>query len=1179
METGSQRVSGGSVPEHWRVWVQTVRTVLCDAVVPLLLIHLKRGQPPQIPIASLAVTLDAADGPMACIGAAAVSRVLAEVCPDSVSLQAAGVSEQHSISIRLKSVPACGQAVDRVGDDVRKPAQCAGVVARGYSMAMPMEASRSRTVADPNDKRWRKAQAGFYVNLVAVERELESRVRRMVSQLESYAAAQSASDPPCLQATSSSGIGEVVAQEELDKHPDALGSGHSDAKTSDPPRPDGDTPPKSQGVLGFLDTLTAHAQYRQQINHVEEFAARPARSVPFNDLVDTSGRPLLSAVVLQALSNHLGIHELFLHQFEALKATIGERRHLCLTTGTSSGKSLAFALPILEEFLKKPDMRALILFPTKALAQDQLSKLRRLFHAVCPALRVCTFDGDTPKAERAGLLRDCHVFLTNPDMLHYTIIAANRGWKRILENLCYVVLDEAHVYRGSFGAHAALLFRRFRRVLRHYNASPVFIACSATMSNPGPFFSRLLGLNDSLDDARVVDDDAAGRGERQFCLWNPPLLDTLDDEAPGNRAEWNARKRARFTEREGDRVAPKLPPGVGYKTRSSSYDEAAWILAEALRNHYRVVCFLQVRSMVEVVLQAACAQLEDSPDLQRRIAAYRGGYAAAERRSLEQRLFSGDLRGVVATNALELGIDIGDLDVTIHVGVPPTVASVWQQAGRAGRRGRPSVAVLVAMDAPLEQHFCRNPIDFFRRTLEARLPDVANPILLRGHLLCAAAELAPLAADDVTCWFGSPAFPVIDECQKEGRLVVQAGPRQSVAASTVLYRHNPGRGGKSAKEEVNLRDIDPIQFSVTVRGTLTPIETLDQKLAYMRLHPGAVYFHQKQAYFVEELDLAKRIAWLKPTDPKRLDFYTECREHSQIVLSGGGLARPCVLTTGPSGSPSVGPSSVVRCGGVSVHWRMYGFRKKAKVDHRLLDQIDLSFPSVEYPSQAVWMDLPGSVLQPVARDGHSVDRGGLHAIEHAMISLAPVCFDVEGSELSCQHTRRDSDPNRFLLLLFETQKGGGGSASKVYEFWERLLTRALVLIEECTCEEGCPNCIVAPRCGEYNHGLDKAAAIKIGQALGLSRNSACSHRNVSQDMTEQTGLRASSENASSCANAVGSAESSLSARGVFARRLCKSTAEESSRQVGCSGAEGGECDVPAATALRGTVTPICFDLD
>jgi len=356
---------------------------------------------------------------------------------------------------------------------------------------------------------------------------------------------------------------------------------------------------------------------------------------------------------------------------------------------------------------------------------------------------------------------------------------------------------------------------------------------------------------------------------------------------------------------------------------------------------------------------------------------------------------------------------------------------------------------------------------------------LSNSFLLRGHLLCAAAEYGPVVEDDATRWFGENVKIVLDECQREGRLHIHKGRGVAEVEGPRQFKHCQFKGQKAPKTEVSLRDIDPIQIQVMTRGSTLAIDTLDQKRAHMLVHAGAIYLNQRQTYFVEELDLKAKTAWVVPRDPKRIDYYTESREHSQIVISGGGLARSAAV--GSQGT------CVVRCGAVTAYWRMYGFRKRAKGDHRIMDQVDLTLPSVEYPTQAVWMDLPGSVLQPLAAAGHSVDRGGLHALEHAMLSLAPLCCDMEAGELSCQHTRRDSDPNRYLLMLYESQQGGAGALTKVYPQWEKLLHEAVRLMEECPCDNGCPNCIIVPLCGEYNNGLDKACALKIGHALGIGR--------------------------------------------------------------------------------------------
>lgn len=1084
---------GAALPPAWEEWARSLQSVLADALLPLFILHFRRGQR-LVPVASLAASLEAAGAcaPVPGAAAAGAAACLAEACPDFVAVRRATGGPPQSIELLLSAALEDGAETSKVS-----PATCCGIVAKGYSLAIPqLDQERVPGVLhDPQGKRWARAQGQFYVNLQDVEKEIAERKPEAFGQLVAYAKQHASEEPIPFEGERTLSLGQP-------RHAANEAGLEATAAAAEPAAPTSNTdgPP---AVLQFLDGLRGHDKYKQQICHVETYAPRPAQFVPFDALVTADGRPLLSESTIRALQAQLSIEQLFSHQHRSLQAVLGSRQHLCLTTGTSSGKSLAFALPILEDFRRDPTLCAIILFPTKALAQDQLGKLQRLFYAVCPELHVCTFDGDTPKADRPRLLKECHVFLSNPDMLHYTILANHRSWRRILENLRYVVLDEAHIYRATFGSHVALLLRRLRRVLHHYSASPTFIACSATMCNPAPFFRRLVGLDCEAVSAAgvtVVDDDTAGRGERQFCLWNPPQLEQEQLERMqrgkgGTRPSKRRRVDGKGNADGEDVLAAAMPFGGGvapsHRGRTSAFDEAAWVLAEALRKGLRTVCFLQCRSMVELVVHLTSNHLEDAPALQRRLATYRGGYTASERRRLEQQLFTGELLGVVATNALELGIDIGDLDATIHVGVPPTVASVWQQAGRAGRRGRPSVAVLVAHDAPLEQHFCRNPSEFFQRTVDTRLPDVSNAFLLRGHTLCATVEMSPLTEPEASRWLGAAATAVLQDCRREGRLVARFGGRcaknRAGAPEIEEFVHCQPRSQKSPKEEVNLRDIDPVQFQVKERGTATLLENAEQAVTFLKLYPGAIYLHQMKTFFVQELDLEARIAWVVQRDARQIDYYTECRDHSSVVLLGGGESRVAAL---PPTIALTDRSAFVKTGPVKYRWSMYGFKKKAKSDHRVLDKIDLSLPTIEYPTRAAWMDLPDSVLQPVAKDGHDVDRGGLHALEHAMIAMAPLCCDLESSELTCQHSRGETDANRFLLLLYETQKGGAGSINRVYDQFEELLRRAVRLIEACPCDDGCPNCIIAMSCGEHNHGLDKVAALKIGRALGLTADAA-----------------------------------------------------------------------------------------
>jgi len=600
--------------KSWAEWLDVLTSLVKDCLLPLFLLHCKRGQA-RLPVASITASLDAAGGkPLPGTAALAAAQLLAEATPEWLQLE-----DQPAAVVLLRP--------DGNHSKTHRPAMCAGVVAKGYSLALPDE---STTIGsrDAQSKRWKAAQQSFYADARSLERDLSSIQACILGRLQEIAEERSkqGEEPTPVHGASA---GTSV---QMQQHKEAAAAEGLD-----------------QSVLGFISAVEQHPDYRQQVCHVKHYLPRPAKFASFETLVDHGGMPLLSPEARRAL-RQMTIEELFEHQHTALRAVLGKKHHLCLTTGTSSGKSLAFALPILEAYRRDPNSKALVLFPTKALAQDQLGKLQKLFQQVCPGLGVCTFDGDTPKDDRARLLKSCHVFLTNPDMLHFTILASHARWRHVLEHLRYMVLDEAHVYRGSFGAHVALLLRRFRRVLKNYKSSPLFIACSATMCNAGDFFRKLVALEEG-EEVCVVDEDTAGRGDRQFCLWNPPLLEV--EPGQPSREEQNARKRARFGEREGGGAAPRLPPGAGYRTRGSSYDEAAWIVSQAARRGHRTVCFLQVRALVEIVLQAANKHLEDRPDLQGRIAGYRGGYAAVERRKLERRLFTGDLLCVIATNALE----------------------------------------------------------------------------------------------------------------------------------------------------------------------------------------------------------------------------------------------------------------------------------------------------------------------------------------------------------------------------------------------------------------------------------------------------------------------------------------------------------------------------------------------
>jgi DEAD/DEAH box helicase domain-containing protein len=525
----------------------------------------------------------------------------------------------------------------------------------------------------------------------------------------------------------------------------------------------------------------------EELAHLSTEPARSVRRAPLPDDLDPRVRDALAAA---------GVTELFTHQAEAWEAA-ARGEHLIVTTGTASGKTLAFNLPVLDAIARDPKLRALYLYPTKALAQDQIRSLGRLKP---PGAKPAIYDGDTPSRERWQVRRWANLILTNPDMLHVGVLPHHDRWGDVLSNLRYVVVDEAHVYRGVFGSHVANVLRRLRRLARIYGADPQFLFASATIANPGELAQRLLGV-----DAAVIDVDAAPKAERTIALWNPPLT----DEELGLRA--------------------------------SALGEAARLMAALVERGVRTLCFAKSRKAAELVHRFTAQRLGDST----RLSPYRAGYTPAQRREIERRLVEGDLLGVSTTNALELGIDVGLLDCVICVGFPGTVASLRQQWGRAGRTGR-GLAVLVASEDALDQFFMREPEALLDRRVEAAILDHANPRVLDGHVRAAAFE-APLDGGDAET-LGPAALE---------RAALLPDLRHTPSGYVWAGRDYPaGRFG--------LRSSTPEPFSVVDATTGSLLGLVERERAYSTVHGGAVYLHLGEAYRVLDLNLQARAALVEP---------------------------------------------------------------------------------------------------------------------------------------------------------------------------------------------------------------------------------------------------------------------------------------------------------------------------
>ncbi len=756
-------------------------------------------------------------------------------------------------------------------------------------------------------------------------------------------------------------------------------------------------------IAEFLDRLRAHPEYAGQIEHLEII---PPRAAEYGELE----RPLPPA--LNAALARQGVRRLYVHQAAAVNAARAGQ-DVMVATGTASGKTLCYNLPVLEAALADPLARALYLFPTKALAQDQMRALEAL--AGGAELRGVTYgpyDGDTPEAVRARSRRRTHIVLSNPDMLSVGILPNHPSWAAFFRHLRYVVVDEAHVYRGILGSHVADVLRRLRRVCALYGADPRFVLCSATIANPGEHAARLIGRP-----VTVVAEDGAPAAVRRFALWNPPMA----DRASG--------------------------------TRRSVNGEASWLLCRMAEAEVRNITFVRARKTAELVLLYAREALRrEHPELAERIAAYRGGYLAEERREIERQLFSGELLGVTATNALELGIDVGHLDATVLVGYPGTIAGTRQQAGRAGRSGREALAVLIGQDNPLDQYFMRHPAELFGRSPEHALIDPGNEYVLRDHLLCAAYE-APLTAADAAL-FGPGYAEAVDDLAEEGLLEERGG--------RTYYR-----GPDYPAQGVNLRGTAgaPILLMDESRGNAL-LEEVDAATALFRIHPGAIYLHRGESYRITGLDLAANAAWARPVE---VDYYTQPRELNDVQIVRSYEARQL-------------PATDLFFGRVRASQRVIGFQRKQRFSETLLGEEPLDLPPTEFETQALWFEVPAAIAAGVAAAGLDFG-GGLHAVEHACIGLLPLFAMCDRNDIGGLSTPRHADTDRPQIFIYDGYPGGVGIARQGFERIVALWRRTLAAVRDCPCEAGCPSCIQSPKCGNNNEPLDKAAAVLILERL------------------------------------------------------------------------------------------------
>lgn len=754
-------------------------------------------------------------------------------------------------------------------------------------------------------------------------------------------------------------------------------------------------------ISHLLNEIKASSRYENQIVHIEETPVKDAVYAPLE----------LEAQVKAALSG-IGIEAMYSHQAEAIEK-VREGKNLVLCTSTASGKSLTYMVPVFEAILKDSETTALYISPLNALVNDQLKASLEFEGALSSGAGIARYTGALT-ADQKRKIREgrTNIVFTNPEMVHMSFLAWHHLWRRFFSNLKFIVVDESHYYRGVIGSNMANVLRRLLRIAEYYGASPQFICCSATIGNPKEHTETLIGR-----EVEVIENNGSSQGPQKFIFWNPPLY--LN--------------------------------GRGSTVRKNSFSETSALFTRAVQAGLQTLAFTRSRQGVERMYKG-CRDLLRERGLSSAVCPYRSGYFDREREEIEKKMNSGDLRGVISTNALELGIDIGGLDACILDGYPGTVMSARQQAGRAGRKGNESLVIMVAGTNALDQYYMRNPVDFFARSSENAVLNPKNPYILAGHLLCAAKEI-PLRGSDEK-YFGSGYSRVVELLEAEGLL---AGNDLKYSTDPFPYKH------------VSLRGIDNNTYSLLAfEGERSfPIEKdIEETLAFRECHPGAVYMHRGEPFYINRINHEKKeIHAIKTHD----SYYTKPMIDSSVVVQETYATKPLLHI----------PEVEVGLGEVEVTDRIVGYRKIRTHSDETMSAHDIEMPPITLQTVALWLKLPDR-LQGLIGD-HKLDfAGGIHAVEHAMISMYPLHLLVDRSDVGGVSTPSHPDlGGKSGIFIYDGHRGGVGYAEKGYDLIEGVLEGTLKAIESCPCESGCPGCIQSPKCGNNNEPLDKHAAIML----------------------------------------------------------------------------------------------------
>lgn len=799
-------------------------------------------------------------------------------------------------------------------------------------------------------------------------------------------------------------------------------------------RAEGDTPQKKRIRLEFL---MQNPEHRPSIASViDEMKIAPwwkDQIVPgghkvFDERPAKMGQLtyLLSQAVVNALYATHGIEHFYAHQAEALNA-LHEHQNVIVSTSTSSGKSLIYQLPVLGAIEQDSEATALFIFPTKALAQDQRRSLQDLI-ANCEGVEgaiVATYDGDTDKELRKDIRERASVIFTNPDMLHQSILPSEDLWRRFLRNLRYVVVDELHIYNGLFGAHVSFIMRRLRRICSALgNKTVQFVSCSATVANPKEHMQTLFGV----EDVHVVTEDGSPAGRKEWLVWNPPYIDESD-------------------------------PAQG---RVSSYAEVSKVFRHLIQRGVRTIIFTKVRRTCEIVMRQVRNDLllEDRPDVANKVMSYRSGYSPQDRRKIEQDMFKGQLLGIVATSALELGIDIGSLDAVIMLGFPYSISSLRQQAGRAGRRQKDSLAVLIGDPWPMDQHYMHFPDEIFLQPDAALSVDLGNDFILESHLQCAAEEM-PVTIEDDEQYFGS-------------HLSTLCKTRLETDGSGFYYcreelRPNPARDVaiRGARQDSYCY----IDDTPGRRGGAQVMEEVEIERAIFEAFEGAVFMHQGLSYICKEINHETRIARMVQAD---VNYHTRPRDHTNTDAMETYRIRR--LRESPY---------LAYYGKVTIASYVWGY---FKVDRRanILDAVEVDCPPFIRHTRGLWIDVPIWLVDAMS-DKRINAAAAIHAAEHALLSLTPmfvvsVAGDVrtECKIAEKEYAAKASSRKRPARLIFYDMPGqNGGVCAKAFEHLDGLIRIAISVIEACRCTEGCPSCVTSQTCAHANLVTSKVGALAV----------------------------------------------------------------------------------------------------